>query len=113
MLTHRFELPWLTGLVLGIVGLALVQAVRADELLIRHVQQEKHMHLPKRGLSMAQVKKRYGAPVHTLSARGGDSRYHPCIRRWVYRRYTVYFEHHHVIHSVLNSGAQKHLPATK
>ena len=76
-----------------------------DTLLIHRVQQEKSMNLPRRGLSMAQVEKGWGAPLRKLSPRGGDSRKHPVINRWDYAKFIVYFERNRVIHSVLNTPA--------
>ena len=76
-----------------------------DNLLVHRVQQESGMNLPRRGLSMAQVEKNYGAPQRKLSPRGGDSKKHPVINRWDYANFIVYFEHSHVIHSVLNTPA--------
>ena len=40
-----------------------------------------------------------------LQPRGGDSQKHPVINRWDYKTFIVYFEHDHVIHSVLNTPA--------
>lgn len=82
----------------------LTQA-HGDNLLVHRVQQESHMNLPSRGMSMAQVEKTYGAPQSKLSPRGGDSKKHPVINRWDYAKFIVYFEHSHVIHSVLNTPA--------
>jgi len=76
-----------------------------DTLLIHRVQQEQRMNLPRRGLSMAQVEKGWGAPLRKLSPRGGDSRKHPVINRWDYAKFIVYFERSHVIHAVLNTPA--------
>lgn len=94
------------------LGLAILLAValapsvaQADNLLVNRVQQEKGMNLPSRGLSMAQVEKQWGAPQRKLSPRGGDSAKHPVINRWDYANFIVYFEHSHVIHSVLNTPA--------
>lgn len=76
-----------------------------DNLLIHRVQQEKGMNLPSRGMSMGQVEKTWGAPQRKLSPRGGDTGKHPQINRWEYANFIVYFEHSHVIHSVLNTPA--------
>jgi hypothetical protein len=93
-------------------GLAVPSAASAaqsrehgDSLLIHRVQQEKGMNLPSRGLSMAQVEKTWGAPQRKLSPRGGDTAKHPQINRWEYSNFIVYFEHSHLIHSVLNTPA--------
>jgi len=81
------------------------QSKRGDSLLIKRVQEEKAMNLPKRGMTMAQVERHYGAPVRKLAPRGGDTKLHPLINRWEYSKFIVYFEHSHVIHSVLNTPA--------
>jgi hypothetical protein len=60
--------------------------------------------VPVRGLTMAQVERRYGAPAEKLAPAGGDTRLHPVIHRWRYAGYTVYFERNRVIHSVRDAG---------
>ncbi len=65
---------------------------------------------PSRGMSMAQVEQRYGAPIEKLPAAGGDKPRHPVINRWRYAGYTVYFERSRVIHSV--PAATAPTPAT-
>ncbi|HEY8681860.1 MAG TPA: hypothetical protein VIM06_01705 [Rhodanobacter sp.] len=80
-------------------------STHGDNLLIHRVQQENGMNLPRRGMSMSQVEKTYGAPERKLSPRGGDTRKHPQINRWEYSNFIVYFEHSHVIHAVLNTPA--------
>jgi len=106
MFKHHIGLPLLAAFV---VAGALPQTAHADRLLIHRVQQEQAMHLPARGLSMAQVEKAYGAPLRKLPPRGGDSRRHPVIHRWQYPRFIVYFERDKVIHSVLDTPAGRHL----
>ncbi|MEO7067152.1 MAG: hypothetical protein ABI114_09615 [Rhodanobacter sp.] len=81
------------------------QSKHGDSLLIHRVQKEAGMNLPRRGLSMSQVEKTYGAPQRKLAPRGGDTKKHPQINRWDYAKFIVYFEHDHVIHSVLNTPA--------
>ena len=48
--------------------------------------------LPARGMSMAQVEARFGAPSERLDPRGGQKRQWPTINRWIYPAFTVYFE---------------------
>lgn len=86
-------------------ALAVPQVARADNLLLKRVQQEKGMHLPDRGMTKAQVERQFGAPLRKLEPRGGDTALHPVIYRWEYAKYIVYFEHDHVIHAVLNTPA--------
>jgi len=109
-LSHR-HLP-LAAALFAVAGLAAwapsaaAQSTdRGDSLLIQRVQQEKTMNLPQRGLSMAQVEKRWGVPQRKLAARGGGSDKQPQINRWEYANFIVYFERSHVIHSVLNTPA--------
>jgi hypothetical protein len=61
-------------------------------------------NLPGRGMSMAQVEQRFGAPAEKLSPAGGDTPRHPTINRWRYNGYTVYFERSRVIHSVVDEA---------
>ena len=103
MTNQRFSLA-LAGL-LAVAAAAAPTVGRADNLLIHRVQQEKGMDLPTRGMSMAQVERRYGAPQRKLSPRGGDTTKHPVINRWDYATFIVYFEKSHVIHAVLNTPA--------
>lgn len=88
-----------------LAGASAPAMVRAEDVLINRVQQEKGMDLPARGLSMDQVEKKYGAPQRKLAPRGGDSAKHPVINRWDYSNFIVYFENSHVIHAVLNTPA--------
>lgn len=52
---------------------------------------------PARGMSMDQVRQRFGDPLQTFPPVGD-----PPITRWVYDRFTVYFEHQYAIHSVVH-----------
>ncbi len=79
--------------------------VHADTLLVQRVQQERSMDAPQRGMSMAQVESRYGAPTDKLAPAGGDAPRHPVIHRWVYNRYIVYFERDRVIDAVANHAS--------
>lgn len=87
-------------------GLALAGSAHADELLMQRVHKESQMSLPTRGMSMAQVERRFGAPVKKLPVRGGDAPRHPPINRWQYENYIVYFERDRVIHAVINPPNQ-------
>lgn len=52
---------------------------------------------PTRGMNMQQVENNFGAPSSIISAVG-----EPPITRWVYEKYTVYFEHQYVIHAAVD-----------
>jgi hypothetical protein len=75
-------------------------AASAETLLVDRVKAERSMSAPRRGMTMTQVERRYGAPSEKLSPAGGDAPRHPTINRWVYPSYIVYFERDHVINSV-------------
>jgi hypothetical protein len=55
---------------------------------------------PSRGLSMAQVERRFGEPSQRVAAVGD-----PPISRWVYPQFVVYFEGSYVIHAVTRQAA--------
>jgi hypothetical protein len=93
-----------------VTGLALAGAVvpvRADTLLVDRVKSESSALMPGRGMTMAQVESRYGAPVSKAAPVGGESPQHPPITRWNYADYSVYFEHDHVVDSVLNKATAR------
>lgn len=89
----------------GLAGFASADALPGDTLLIERVQQENRAALPARGMSMAQVQARYGAPAARLQPRGGQKRAWPAIHRWTYPAFTVYFEKDKVIDAVANKAS--------
>jgi len=82
--------------------LALAGTCAAETLLIERVQQEAGTALPTRGMTMAQVEARFGAPTERLDPRGGQKRQWPTINRWSYPAFTVYFEKTKVVDAVAN-----------
>ena len=87
----------------GIVVAQDMQAVQGDVLLIQRVKEEPG-NLPARGMSMAQVEAKYGAPSDRLDPRGGQKRDWPTINRWTYPTFTVYFERSRVIDVVMTKA---------
>lgn len=77
--------------------------VQGDVLLVERVQEEPG-NLPRRGMSMAQVEARFGAPSARLDPRGGQKRDWPTINRWTYPAFTVYFERTRVIDVVMTQS---------
>ncbi|NIQ97168.1 MAG: hypothetical protein GWN87_25575 [Desulfuromonadales bacterium] len=59
----------------------------ADVLLIEQVRQAGRMDVPNNGLSMNEVESQFGSPQEKQAAIGD-----PPISRWVYDRWSVYFE---------------------
>ena len=76
---------------------------RADTLAVPQAAPEKaqpragtiSIDLPGRGMTMAEVEKRFGPP-----AKKEDEVGDPPITRWVYEDFVVYFEYQYVIHAV-------------
>lgn len=58
---------------------------------------------PARGMTMAQVRERFGMPERTLPPDPATAQgpLKPPVVRWIYPHFTVYFERGFVIHSVL------------
>jgi hypothetical protein len=81
-----------------------VGVVDGDTLLIERIA-EKPANLPTRGMGMAQVEARFGAPTERLDPRGGQRQQWPAINRWVYPNFTVYFERSKVIDVVMTKAS--------
>jgi hypothetical protein len=74
-------------------GLAGAETIAVDNgIAVR----ESDVATPARGMTMDQVATKFGAPVTKVPAVGK-----PPISRWQYPGFVVYFEHEHVIHSVV------------
>jgi hypothetical protein len=73
-------------------------AVHADVLLLDGVEMDAQTQStrPGRGMSMDRVAATFGEPASRHAAVG-----EPPITRWDYPGFSVYFEHQHVIHSVV------------
>jgi hypothetical protein len=87
-------------LALGLAG--LVESSRADVIATDTgiSVKESDVATPHRGMTMDQVAGKFGAPMTKVAAVGN-----PPISRWEYPGFVVYFEHEHVIHSVVSGGA--------
>jgi hypothetical protein len=66
-----------------------------DQLTLRDSAVER----PKRGSTMTEVEKHFGAPVEKHATVG-----QPPITRWDYTGFAVFFEQDRVIHAVATSG---------
>jgi hypothetical protein len=84
--------------------LACAGAVSADTLLVDRARTQSGIAMPARGMSMADVEARFGAPSERLDPRGGQKRQWPTINRWVYPAFTVYFEKTRVVDAVANQA---------
>lgn len=74
--------------------------VNNDEVKVRESQAD----VPKRGLTMAEVEKHFGAPATRHPPVGGGSARQPPITRWDYTGFSVFFEHDRVIDAVVTGG---------
>jgi hypothetical protein len=91
--------------ILILAALALMTtALQADVLLVKRSSEAQGGAYPKRGASKAQIAAQYGAPS-TKHAPVGK----PPITRWDYPAFSVYFEHDHVIDSVLKKGSESEM----
>jgi outer membrane protein assembly factor BamE (lipoprotein component of BamABCDE complex) len=82
----------------GLAGLA--DSSRADMIATDNgiAVKQSDVAIPSRGMTMDQVASKFGAPVTKVPAVGK-----PPISRWEYPGFVVYFEHEHVIHSVVGT----------
>jgi hypothetical protein len=92
----------------AVTGTAMADTVVVnDQVRVRETQTER----PKRGLTMSEVEKHFGAPVTRHPAVGGGSPHQPPITRWDYNGFSVFFEADHVIHAVATGAEAVPAPA--
>jgi hypothetical protein len=105
------RLTAVSAMALALGALAIAPPATADVLLIQRVEAARGMDMPNRGERMAQVERRFGAPAQRHAPVGGGHPRRPPITRWDYPEFSVYFEHDHVVNSVLRrSYAQETAP---
>lgn len=82
-------------------------SAQSEVLLIDRVAAKSGVDVPQKSATMNQVRADYGDPI-AESAPVGD----PPITRWEYADFVVYFEHQHVITTVLKrTRAEDNNPA--
>jgi hypothetical protein len=82
----------------ALTGAAVAETiVMNDQVQVRDSQLDR----PKRGTTMEQVEKQFGAPATRHPAVGGSSQQQPPITRWDYHGFSVFFEHDRGIDSVV------------
>jgi hypothetical protein len=99
MLQTRLLIAVLFGCTLSCAAVAETIAVN-DQVQVR----ESHANVPKRGQTMADVEKQFGAPVNRHPTVGGASAQQPPITRWDYNGFAVIFERDRVVDAVVTSG---------
>ena len=90
----------LTLMLALIAGLTPFGMLSADVLLIEEVRQAERMDVPANGMSMDEVRARFGDPVNKNAAVGD-----PPITRWDFDGWSVYYEYGLVLFTVLHRGA--------
>ena len=93
----------------AVAGSALGDTVVVnDQIQVRNSQVER----PRRGLTMTEVEKHFGAPVTRHPTVGGGNPHQPPITRWDYNGVSVFFERDRVVDSVVTGGdAPAEVPA--
>jgi len=73
----------------------------ADTIVVNDQVQlrESRLDRPRRGSTMGEVEKHFGAPLTRHPTVG-----QPPITRWDYNAFSVFFEHDRVIHAVVTGG---------
>ncbi len=92
-LTHAFAVT-ITSLFLMSGGLAIAESIKVP--LGQQGDKNIPIERPSAGMTKAQVKQHFGEPAGFKDAVGI-----PPISSWSYNKFTGYFEHDRVIHSVL------------
>ncbi|MBK8283547.1 MAG: hypothetical protein IPK97_00965 [Ahniella sp.] len=95
-------MPRFSRFVPALAVLLSAGSVHADTLLIERQERAAEVARPTKGMQMTQVEREFGAPVSK-----GEPVGDPPITRWTYASFSVYFEHSHVITSVLNKASQR------
>src|SRR3546814_7708307 len=85
--------------------LCLAGAASGEGLLVDRVQQENKAAMPSRGMSMAPVEARFGAPRERLDARGGQKPQWPTNNRWVHPGLRGYFQKNRILDAVAHKAA--------
>lgn len=88
-------------------GCAVAGSALADTVVVNDQVQvrDSKVDRPKRGVTMGEVEKQFGAPITRHPAVGGGNPHQPPITRWDYNGFSVFFEGDHVIHSVVTGDA--------
>jgi hypothetical protein len=79
-----------------LLTIIVINVANSDVLMIERVQSNHGIDLPSKGMQMNQVESKYGVPLQRKGPIG-----EPPITIWKYEKFSVYFEHQHVIHAVV------------
>jgi hypothetical protein len=76
-------------------------AATADVIVLPEGEPVPEIKLPAKGMTMADVEKKYGEPRNRQPTVGGGSPQQPPITRWDYDGFAVIFEHDRVVDGVI------------
>ena len=82
-----------------ILGVAFSASPYADTMSLSDQSGKLSVNRPAKGEKMENVESQFGEPNEIINAIG-----EPPIIRWIYRDFTVYFEHEYVIHTVVKKS---------
>jgi len=82
-------------IILTLAGQFFLSSVNATVVTIPGHSERSHQILPKRGISVEAVLKKFGEPEQRFEPIG-----EPPIMEWSYGSFRVYFEYHTVLHSI-------------
>jgi hypothetical protein len=96
------QIPFLAAVLCACapVGVVVAETVVVND----QVQVLEAKEQPKRGSTMSEVEKQFGAPVTRHATVGGGSAQQPPITRWDYNGFSVIFERDRVIDTVATGG---------
>ena len=89
-----------TSIIVAVLcGMAVSGAAMAETLVVNDqlTVPPSSVQTPKRGSTMSDVEKHFGAPIEKHATVG-----QPPITRWDYPSFSVYFEFNRVVHSVVH-----------
>lgn len=84
----------------GLFGMSLPVMAETLSIINQPANSTEGVLRPARGLTQEQVESTFGNPLEKIAPVG-----EPPISRWVYEKYTVYFEGNYVIHSAIHHKA--------
>lgn len=79
----------------------IATTTQAEVLLIERVESKSGMSLPAKSQTMSQVQTQFGEPLSQSAPVGS-----PPITQWAYPDFVVYFEHSHVITTVIKKSSE-------
>lgn len=83
------------GCLILALGALFLRGIASADVLTLQANAARDIARPTRGMSMARVAERFGAPLEKYPAVGK-----PPITRWDYANFSVFFEYQHVVHAV-------------